>query len=61
MNTQFVQNQNQVMSRLLILERNQSTPRHPFITKEAIGWKDKPKQYEKAPNTLNHVGMVKLK
>jgi hypothetical protein len=60
MNTQFVQTQNQVMSRLTNLERNQSAPRHPFIRKEATGWKEKPQQEEKAPDTLNPVGMVNL-
>jgi len=60
MNTQFVQNQNQVMSWLKNLERNQSAPRKPFIRKEPTGWKEKPQKKAKAPNTLNHVGMVNL-
>jgi hypothetical protein len=60
MNTQFVQTQNQVMSRLTTLERNQSAPRHPFVRKEPTGWKEKPQQEEKAPDTLNPVGMVNL-
>jgi hypothetical protein len=45
---------------LTILERNQSAPRHLFVRKEATGWKAKPQQEAKAPDTLNPVGMVNL-
>jgi hypothetical protein len=54
MNTQFIQTQNQVMTRLTNLERNQSTPRPPFVRqqKDATGWKERPQQEAKAPDTL---------
>ena len=60
MNTQFVQTQNQVMSRLTTLEGNQSSPRHPFVRKEPTGWKANPQKEVKAPNTLNPIRMVNL-
>jgi hypothetical protein len=62
MNAQFVQTQNQVMNRLTSLERNQSALRPPFVRqqRDATGWKEKPQQEAKAPDTLNPVGMVNL-
>jgi hypothetical protein len=60
MNTQFFLTQNQVMSRLKTLERNQFSPRNPFIKKEPTGWKEKNQQEEKALDTLNPVGMMNL-
>jgi hypothetical protein len=42
------------------VERNQSTSRPQFTRqqRDAIGWKPRPQQEEKAPDTLNLVGMV---
>jgi hypothetical protein len=60
MSTQFVQAQNQIMGRLTTVERNQSALRPQFTRqqRDAIGWKPKPQQEAKAPDTLNPVGMV---
>jgi hypothetical protein len=60
MSTQFVQAQNQIMGRLTTVERNQSTPRPQFTRqqRDATGWKPRPQQEAKAPDTLKPVGMV---
>jgi hypothetical protein len=62
MNTQFVQVQNQLMNHMNTVERNQSSPR-PLFSKQqrnSTGWKPIPKQEEKAPNTLKHVGTIDI-
>ena len=50
------------MNRLTSMERNQSALRPPFVRQQrnVIGWKEKPQQEAKAPDTLNLVGMVNL-
>jgi hypothetical protein len=60
MSTQFVQAQNQIMGRLTIVERNQFAPRPRFASqqRDATGWKPRPKQEAKAPDTLKPVEMV---
>jgi hypothetical protein len=60
MSTQFVQAQNQIMGRLTTVERNQSAPRPQFTRqqRDATGWKPRPQQEAKAPDTLKPVGMV---
>jgi hypothetical protein len=60
MSTQFVQAQNQIMGRLTTVERNQSAPRPQFARqqRDATGWKPRPQQEAKAPDTLKPVGMV---
>jgi hypothetical protein len=62
MNAQFIQSQNQIMNRLTTLERHHSAPRPQFIRqqRENTGWKPRPQQEAKAPDTLNPVGMVNM-
>jgi hypothetical protein len=51
------------MGHLTIVERNKFSPRPQFTRQErdAIGWKPRPQQEAKAPNTLKPVGMVDTK
>jgi hypothetical protein len=62
MNTQFFQAQNQIMGRLTTMERNQSISRPQFTRqqRDAMGWKLRPEQEAKAPDTLKPVGMVDI-
>jgi hypothetical protein len=62
MNTQFVQVQNQLMNRMTTVERNQSAPRPQFSRqqRDATGWKPRPQQEAKAPDTLKPVGTVDI-
>jgi hypothetical protein len=46
------------MNRLTTSKRNQSAPRPQVFRQPNTGWKARPQQYAKAPNTLNLVGMV---
>jgi hypothetical protein len=51
------------MGRLTTVERNQSAPRPQFTRqqRDATGWKPRPQQEAKAPDTLKPVGMVDTK
>jgi hypothetical protein len=62
MNTQFVQVQNQLMNHMTTVERNQSAPRPQFSRqqRDATGWKPRPQQEAKAPDTLKPVGTVDI-
>jgi hypothetical protein len=48
------------MDRLTTVERNQSAPRPQFSRqrKDSIGWKLRPQQEAKAPDTMKPIGMV---
>jgi hypothetical protein len=63
MSTQFVQARNQIMGQITTVERNQSPSRPQLSRKQrdATGWKPRPQQEAKAPDTLKMVGMVNTK
>jgi hypothetical protein len=42
MNTQFIQNQNQIMNRLTTLERCHHSSRPQFVRQQNVGWKPRP-------------------
>jgi hypothetical protein len=60
MNTQFIQTQNQIMNRLTTLERYHHPPNLSLSDNQNAGWKPRPQQEAKAPDTLDLVGMVNL-
>jgi hypothetical protein len=62
MSTQFTQVQNHIMGHLTTIERNQSAPRPQFSRqqRDATGWKPRPQQEAKAPDTLKPVGTVDI-
>jgi hypothetical protein len=63
MRNQFVQAHNQIMGRLTTMERNQSSPKPQFARqqRDATGWKPRPQQEAKAPDTFKPFGMVDTK
>jgi hypothetical protein len=62
MNTQFVQVHNQLMNHMTTIEINQSAPRPQFSRqqRDATGWKPRPQQEEKAPDTLKPIGTIDI-
>jgi hypothetical protein len=62
MNTQFVQVKDQLMNHMTTVERNQSTPKPHFARqqRDATGWKPRPQQEAKVPDTLKPVGTVDI-
>jgi hypothetical protein len=62
MNTHFFQVKDQLMNRMNTMERNQYSPRHHFSRqqRDATGWKLRPQQEAKAPDTLKPVGKIDI-
>ena len=48
------------MNRMTTMERNQFAPRPQFAKqqRDATGWKPRPQQEEKAPDTLKPIGKI---